>query len=422
LHVRRWKHVQNFFIGEKDTMKTLKFIKVATFMLVVFALILAGCQPAAPAEPAAVEPAAPEAPVATEAPAEAEAPAETEAPAAEPAVGGTLRLLTWEGYAPSSMVDKFTQETGIKVELTYIGDNNELITKLAATEGYGFDLAQPTLNWVTTAQEQFGIYQPIDMSKLKVEQFMPSLLDSTEKGTTFEGATYAVPFNWGTTALIINTELAPEAGSTYMDLCDEAYQGRISYRAKYDSFYMFGFGLGLDPYGKVNDEAAYRDVMEQILAKMIECKPLVKTYWGSRQENEDLIKSNEVWVSSGWDATGWSLSMENPKIKYLVPQEGAVGWVDTFAITAGSENIDAAYAWINFIMQPENAAVVTNETGNSMASEGALDLSSAEMAALFAESFPADKLANIQWYIPLPTYAQDIEADVQERLKAAPSE
>ncbi len=340
----------------------------------------------------------------------------------QPATNKVLRLLTWEGYAPDSLVKKFTEETGIEVQIAYVGDNNELIAKLAATKGSGFDLAQPTFNWVTRAQEDNQIYQPLDLTKIKTDQIIPQMLDSVTKGTTIDGKPFAIPFNSGTTSLIVNTEKAPDAGKSYMDLCDPKYAGRISYRAKYDSFYMFGYAMGLDPSADVNNEAKYRETMEKILTKMIECKKNVKTYWGSRQELEDLVTKEEVWIASAWDATAWSLNMKNPNIKYVIPKEGAVGWIDCFAIPAGSENIDGAYAWINFIMKPENAAVVINETGYTMASAGSLELSSPEMAKLYNDSFPPEQLENIKWYFPLPAYASDIEADVQERLKAAPSE
>jgi spermidine/putrescine transport system substrate-binding protein len=339
-----------------------------------------------------------------------------------PVTNKVLRLLTWEGYAPDSLVSKFKQETGIDVQTTYVGDNNELIAKLAATKGSGFDLAQPTFNWVTRAQADNQIYQPLDLTKVKTEQIIPQMLKSVTEGTTVDGKPYSIPFNSGTTSLIVNTKMAPDAGKTYMDLCDPKYAGRISYRAKYDSFYMFGYAMGLDPRADVNDEAKYKDTMEKILAKMIECKKYVKTYWGSRQELEDLVSKGEVWLSTAWDATAWSLNQKNPDLKYVIPKEGAVGWIDGFAIPAGSENIDGAYQWINFIMRPENAAQIINETGYTMASVGSLDLSSPEMAKLYNESFPPAQLENIKWYFPLPAYAADIEADVQERLKAAPSQ
>lgn len=333
-----------------------------------------------------------------------------------------LRILTWEGYAPETLVDKFQKETGIEVQIAYIGDNNELIAKLAATKGEGFDLIQPTYNWVTIAQNQYGIYNPIDLARVKKEYFDAQLFETVTEGTKIGGKSYAVPFCWGTTALIVNTKYAPEAGKTYKDLCNPKYAGRISYRSKYDTFYMFAYTLGLDPSKDVSDERKYRDTMEKTLEKLIECKKYVKTYWGTRQELEELVTRGEVWVATAWDATAWSLSLKYPELKYMTPKEGAVGWIDTYAISAGAENIDGAYRWINFVMKPENAAVIGNETGYSMASNGYLKYLNPEMAKLIKETFTPEVMKNIKWYFPLPAYAVDIEADVQERLKAAPSE
>ena len=333
-----------------------------------------------------------------------------------------LRILTWEGYAPALLVEKFENETGIDVQLSYIGDNNELIAKLAATKGEGFDLIQPTYNWVAIAQNQYGVYAQLDMSKIKADQIDPELFKTVTEGTKINGKPYAIPFCWGTTALIVNTKYAPEAGKTYKDLCNPKYAGRISYRSKYDTFYMFAYALGLDPSKDVSDENKYRATMEETLQKLIECKKYVKTYWGTRQELEDLLMREEVWVATCWDATGWSLNLKKPELQYKIPEEGAVGWIDTYAISAGAENVEGAYKWINFIMNSENAAVIAEKTGYSMASNGYLKLLSPEREKLFKDSFPPEVVANIKWYFPMPLYAIDIEADVQERLKAARSE
>ena len=379
--------------------------RIIVMLSLALGLLVASCAPAAPAAaPAAEEEAAPAA-------------AEEEAVPAEEA--GILRMLTWEGYAPDSLVTKFTEETGIEVEISYIGDNNELIAKMAGTKGVGYDLVSPTLSYVATAQDEHGIYQPIDISKVNTDQVQEANLNSILGNSKYEGESYALPFVWGTTAMIVNTELAPDAGASYLDLCDPQYEGRISYRSKYDTLYMFSYALGLDPAAAVKDEDEYRAVMDQTLEKLIECKPLVRTYWESRQQMEELMTTEEVWVSSSWDAAAWQLSLKDPKFKYVVPAEGAVGWFDTLAISAGAENVDAAYAWINFILNPENSAVIISDTGYQTASDGAAELASAEMAALVAESLPAEKMANINWYFPKPAYAADIEADVEEQLKAA---
>jgi spermidine/putrescine transport system substrate-binding protein len=378
-------------------------ILIVIMLVAVLALMLAACGGSAPA---------------TKAPAaEEKAPAATEAPAAKE--GGTLRILTWEGYAPEELVKKFTDETGIKVQVSYIGDNNELIAKMAATNGVGYDLVSPTLNYVSNSQKEFGIYKPVDISKLKKDQFIKAYFDSILEQSKYEGESYALPFVWGTTEMIVNTEKAPDAGVSYLDLCDPKYENRVSYRAKYDTLYMFAYALGLDPAEAVKDEDEYRKVMDQVLEKLIECKPIVRTYWDSRQQLEELMTTEEVWVASSWDAIAWTLSMKDPKFQYVVPKEGAVGWFDTFAISAGAENIDEAYEWINFVMNPENAAVIVNNTGYQTASEGAAELASPEMAKLVADSLPPEKMETINWYFPLPSYATDIQADVEEQLKAA---
>ena len=379
-------------------------------IVLVMALgLLAACGGAAPATKEA-------APAATQAQEEAAAP--TKAP--EPAQGNqVLKMLTWEGYAPEELVKKFTDETGIKVEVSYIGDNNELIAKMAATNGVGYDLVSPTLNYVSTSQEEFGIYKPIDMSKINKDQFIPAYLDSILEQSKYEGKSYALPFVWGTTAMVVNTEKAPDAGVSYLDLCDPKYEGRVSYRAKYDTLYMFAYALGYDPAEAVKDEDEYRKVMNAVLDKLIECKPVVRTYWDSRQQLEELMTKEEVWVATSWDAIAWSLTMQDPKFQYVVPKEGAVGWFDTFAISAGAENEDAAYQWINFTMKPENAAIIVNGTGYQTASQGAAELASPEMAKIVADTLPPEKMATIKWYFPLPPYATDIQADVEEQLKAA---
>ncbi len=380
--------------------------KVFTFLgiLLVMSMLLSACSGAATPAP-------------TKAPPPTKAAAPTQPPAAKK--GGVLRMLTWEGYAPETLVNKFTEQTGIKVEITYIGDNNELIAKMAATKGVGFDLVSPTLNYVVTAQQEFGIYQPIDMARVNTKLFNPTYLKSITEQASIDGKPYALPFVWGTTAMIVNTEKAPDAGKTYLDLCDPKYKDRVTYRLKYDTLYMFAYALGLDPSEAVKDEKSYRDVMYKVRDKLIECKPIVRTYWGSRQELEELVTKEEVWTGTSWDAIAWTLSVKDPKFKYVVPKEGAVGWYDTFAISAGAENLDAAYEWINFVMQPENAAVIINETGYQTASEGAAELASPELAKVVKESLPPEKMATIKWYFPLPPYARDIEAEVIEQVKAA---
>lgn len=95
--------------------------------------------------------------------------------AAEP-----LKILTWTGYAPQQLVDKFEKETGIKVELTY-SNNEEMIAKLRATRGAGFDLAQPSQDRISSVQAEFKIYQAMDYSKIDSSQIIASMFDAVKR-------------------------------------------------------------------------------------------------------------------------------------------------------------------------------------------------------------------------------------------------
>lgn len=329
----------------------------------------------------------------------------------------TLRLLTWGGYAPEDVVAKFEEMTGHTVEVTK-SNNEEMIAKLRATGGGGFDLAQPSQDRIAGPQAEFGIYKPIDMSKIDASLFIPSMLEATKGNTTVGDAVYGVPHVWGTSGLVVDTAMAGMV-KDYTDLCSPDVAGKVSYRLKRPTLIGFAFSMGLDPFAAYGDEAAYADIMGQVEAKLIECKPGVKTYWGGGDELMGLLRSGEVVASMAWDTGGWKLNADKPDITFVAPAAGALGWVDTFVLPAKGKADDAAYDWINFVMQPEIAAMITAAAGNFTASQGADEFASADLKARYQASFPPEAIDNIKWYPPVPAGLEAIEGGVLDRVKAA---
>ena len=330
---------------------------------------------------------------------------------------GTLRILTWKGYAPQKLVEKFEHQTGIKVELTY-SNNEEMIAKLRATRGAGFDLAQPSQDRISAVQARYKIYQPMDYSRVKTSEFVASMLAAVQKNTKVAGHSYAVPFCYGTSGLIVNKKLAPGAND-YNALLDKAYAGRISYRLKRPTLIALAFAAGEDPFAKYNDPEAYKKMMDAVAAKMIAAKPYVKNYWSNGDALLQMVRSGEVTVAMGWDNGGWKLHAENPDIDFVAPKSGALGWIDTFAIPAKSKNVDAAYKWINFMMQPENAAVFSNDQKYATASKGAGKYLDPQVRDNINRSFTAADIDNIKWYPPVGANIEQIEGRILDRVKAA---
>jgi spermidine/putrescine transport system substrate-binding protein len=328
-----------------------------------------------------------------------------------------LALLTWKGYAPQSLVDKFEKETGITVKVTYT-NNEEMIAKLRATRGAGFDLAQPSQDRIASVQEKFKIYQPIDMSKVNTGQIIEPMLEAVKLNTMVNGQPHGVPFCWGTSGLVVNKKFAPKAGD-YSDILNSLYAGRISYRLKRPTLIALAFAMGENPFAKYSDPMAYKALMEKVGQAMIAGKPFVKNYWANGDALLQSMRSGEVHVAMAWDNGGWKLHAENPNIDFIAPRSGALGWIDTFAIPAKAKNTEAAYKWINFMLKPENAAFFTNAEKYGTASKGSAQFLDASIRGNFERSFPLSAIANVKWYPPVPAKLEEIEGKILDKVKAS---
>ncbi|HAP57740.1 MAG TPA: spermidine/putrescine ABC transporter substrate-binding protein, partial [Sphaerochaeta sp.] len=184
------------------------------------------------------------------------------AQASSEAKNPVLRIITWSGYAPQELLNKFTEETGYKVEVT-LSNNEEMISKLRATRGGGFDLAQPSQDRISSVVEQYGIYQPIDYTRINTEQIDPSLLEAVKKNTLVNGKSYAVPHVYGTEGLVVNKALAPDV-KDFKDLLNPKYAGRVSYRLKRPTLIGMGFSLGYDPFALYNDPEGYQKFLNEM--------------------------------------------------------------------------------------------------------------------------------------------------------------
>ena len=327
----------------------------------------------------------------------------------------TLRLLTWSDYAPKDVIEQFTKETGYTVEVT-TSNNEEMISKLRATGGAGFDLAQPSQDRIAGPQAEFRIYKALDMSKLKADLFIPSMLKSTQKNTTVKGKVYGLPHIWGTDGLAVNTKSSKVMD--YADLCAPENAGKVSMRLKRPTLIAFAFASGKDPFKLYNNPKAYTALMDEMGKKLADCKANVKFYWDAKDQLLAGIRSGELTTAMMWDTGGWELNKANPDVKFIAPKSGALGWVDTFAIPAKGKNDAAAYAWINFVMKPDIAAKVAGSAGNFTASKGAEDMMDPVLKKQFADSFPVAALKNIKWYPAVPAGIEEIEGRVLDRVKA----
>ncbi|SLN63665.1 extracellular solute-binding protein [Oceanibacterium hippocampi] len=338
--------------------------------------------------------------------------------AATAAQAETLRLLTWGSYAPEEVIKMFEEKyPDIDVEVTF-SNNEEMIAKLRATGGAGFDLAQPSHDRVYAAQLEYDIYKPLDLSKIDTSVMQEKLLDGVKANTTIDGKVYSVPHQWGTSGLMADKSKAPDV-SGWGDLCDPAYKGKTSMRLKRTILLGTAFSMGENPFEAYSDLDRYQKILDKVVDKLITCKDNIKAYWKGGDDLSALMLSGEVVASETWDSTAYKLYGENPNIVFVPPKTGALAWIDTFTLPRKGKADDAAYKWINFVLQPEIVKLMSASTGAIAAIKGGKDLMPEEKKAAINAAFTDADIANLQFFANIPPGVEDMEGKALEKIKAA---
>ena len=327
----------------------------------------------------------------------------------------TLRILTWTDYIPADLAEDFRKETGIRIDVT-LTNNEDIISRLRASNGAGFDLVHPSHDRVAGAQEQYGIYKPLDMRRIETDRFLPEMLEATRKNTTVGGEVYGVPYLWGTEGLTVNMRRARV--SDYTDLCSPELKGKTAIRSVRPVLIAFAFAYGEDPFALYANPTAYAAMANRVVDRLIECMPNIGLVFSGEKEAQDAFRSGAVTAAMFWDAPSWALNREAAPVRYIAPTSGMLGWIVASSIPARGGNDDAAYKWINFAGRPENAARITKAVGNFSAARGTLKLVDPKLKAQLYRTFP-NGFVNIHWYENVPAGIEDAEAPALARLKAA---
>ncbi|SMF80819.1 spermidine/putrescine transport system substrate-binding protein [Tistlia consotensis] len=330
----------------------------------------------------------------------------------------TLRLLTWGSYAPDKIVEAFEKKyPDIHVEVTF-SNNEEMIAKLRATGGAGFDLAQPSHDRIYAVQKEYGLYKPLDLSKIDMSVFEPKLLEGVKANTTIDGKVYAVPHQWGTSGIMVDKTKAPDAKG-WGDLCNSKYKGRTSMRLKRTILLGTAFSMGYDPFAAYGDLKKYQEILDKVADKLIACKDNIKAYWKGGDDLASLMLSGEVVMSETWDSTAYRIYNQNHNIVFVPPETGALAWIDTFAIPAKGEADDAAYKWINFVMQPEMVKLMSASSGAVIAVKNGKDMLPDDKKAAYEAAWTPEDVQRLKFFANIPPGVEDMEGKTLEKIKAA---
>ena len=265
-----------------------------------------------------------------------------EAHAAE--IGDRVALATWPNYHDPANFEKFAGKTGARVQVNVFGSNEEMLAKLQAG-GSGWDVFVPT-NYTITTYVELDLIEPLDLAKL------PNFVREAYHQRFIEpgivnGTVYAVPKNWGTTGYVVNTKHVTGNPTTWKEFWDLTMTS-ASGRTMVHDYQLTTIGNALKYFGYSFNSVDPKELADAE-ALLLKAKPHL---FAINSDYQPSMRSGDAWMSMCWTGDGLQLHRDMPEMSYVLGREGGEIWSDFYAIPKDAPRREAAYALINFLLDP----------------------------------------------------------------------
>src|SRR6185312_2075271 len=255
----------------------------------------------------------------------------------QPSFAKELRILAWQGYADDDWVKAFETQYNVDVNVVFIGTDDEIWAKIKGSEGKDFDLMA-----VNTAQLQryidAGLVTPHDLEMLpNQKETLPRFRDLTKvEGTMRGGKVYGIPFAFDTIGIIYDTTKVKTPPTSWDVFYGDEYKGRmLGYDNGEHNFSVTALDMGIaDPFHLSSEQ------MDQAKTKLIDMKHNLLSLYSTADEALQLYQQNDIaliWANYGQQQVKMMKAAGAP-IAYINAKEGALAWLDTWALTSGVKN------------------------------------------------------------------------------------
>jgi putrescine transport system substrate-binding protein len=277
-----------------------------------------------------------------------------------------LNLYIWSDYLAANTLTDFEKQTGIKVHVAYFDSNETLETKLLAGSS-GFDVVVPTASYFER-QIKAGVYLPLDKSRLpNLKNMDPQLMSKVALHDPDNA--HGIIYMWGTNGIGYNEKLVkalmPDAPlDSWRLVFDPAVASKVakcgisvldSPAEMIRAVYSY---LGKDPNSQSADDLAVAE------ATLLKIRPYIRNINSS--EYIESLANGDLCIAVGYNGDVMQArdrahdANKGIEIKYFVPKEGSILWFDMLAVPKDAPDPDSAYAFLNYIMQPEVIAAISN--------------------------------------------------------------
>lgn len=332
-------------------------------------------------------------------------------PAMAEGIGDRVVLASWPNYHDPADFESFKAATGAAVDLNVFGSNEEMLAKLQAG-GTGWDVFVPT-NYTITTYVELGIIEPLDLSK--IPNYDPASFEErfTAPGIV-DGKVYAVSKDWGTTGMATNTaNTGGKALGSWKEFWDMT-KTDLSGRTTVHDYQLTTIGNALKYFGYSFNSIDPKELADAEKLLM-EVKPHL---FAITSDYQPAMRNGDAWLCMCWTGDGKQLNRDMPEIVYALGKEGGEIWSDFYAVPKDAPHRDAAYALINYLLDPQINMKETLFHGQPVADKRVNALLPPERLADPIIYPPQDLLANLE-FGAAQTLTNPDRAELMARFKSA---
>ncbi|MBW4643441.1 MAG: spermidine/putrescine ABC transporter substrate-binding protein [Goleter apudmare HA4340-LM2] len=261
-----------------------------------------------------------------------------------------LYLYTWTQYTDKQLLTTFSAQTGMKVLADVYDSNDVMLAKFQAGGGGTYSIIYPS-DYMVQKMVEKNLLAEINHDRLIG---LDNLFPRFQNPSYDENNRYSIPFNWGTTGLIYNSEVLKNPPEDWEYLWQNQAQLNKRMTLLNDVREVMGAALRMLGYSYNSKD---ENQIKQAYEKLQTLKPAIAAFDTDAWQNQ--ILAGDLVLAMCYSADAIRVSKENPKLKYVIPRSGSSLWTDTIIIPKTAPNTDGAYAWINFILQPEVAGQIS---------------------------------------------------------------
>lgn len=272
----------------------------------------------------------------------------------------TLRMLAWPGYADADLVAAFEQRYQVKVEVTLVSSDEVLWHKLSTNQGADYDLFA-----ANTAELQryiaAGLVAPLDLANIpNRSKQLARFREPDLAGVSSAGVVYAVPYTYSEMGLIYDRRHFAQPPRSWQVLWQPQYQGKVlMYDGGYHAFSLAALTAGQDPFAIATDQ--FNPLARQLVA----LRRNLLTLYTTPEQATALFRDRGALLLFGNFGTQQLKALRDAGVDagYVIPQEGALAWLDCWAVSIGRRDQALAEAWINYSLEPEVSAALSERQG-----------------------------------------------------------